>query len=178
MALDYRAVVDALTDRALADLREIFDRNSDPDSIRDDLLANLPALVDRYGSAVAAVAADWYDDLRDEAGIVDLYFAEPAEAPDTERTEILARWGVGPLYEDGDVETAYSVTAGGAQRIIEDTGRQTVTRSSSRDPHSDGWIRSTSGGGCDYCQGLAGAHTGPEFTSHDRCRCIAVPAFR
>jgi hypothetical protein len=62
------------------------------------------------------------------------------------------------------------------QRIIADADRYTITQSSTEDRRSPRWERVTSGG-CDFCQMLAGNHTGAEFKSHDHCGCIAAPVF-
>lgn len=175
---EHRRTLQALTDRATRDLAALFAAYDDPDGLRDALLEALPGLVGLYGSAAASVAAGFYDDLRDEAGFEDLFVAEPAELPDDERAEILARWGLSALYENNDPDAALTATSGGLQRIITDASRATITAATVRDPRSDGWGWVRSGeGGCDYCRSLAGAHTGPEFRSHDRCRCIAVPRF-
>lgn len=163
---------------AQLDLRVVFDRHSDPESARDGLLAVMPALITAYGSAAATLAADWYDDLRDAEALRGPRFAAaPAELPDDERSDTLVRWGVGPLFAaDPDYRAAFTHIAGGLQRIVADADRFTITQSSNEDRRSPGWERVTSGG-CDWCESMAGDHTGPEFNSHNHCSCVAAPRF-
>ncbi len=175
----HRRNLDELVRLAKVDLRVVFDRYDDPEVVRDALLVILPRLVAVYGAAAATLAADWYDDLRDAAGLRGArYTAAPAELPDAGRAETLARWGVGPMFAaTPDKLTAFGKTAGGLQRVIADADRYTITQSSTEDRRSPGWERVTSGG-CAWCESLAGAQTGPEFASHDLCGCVAAPVWR
>lgn len=161
------------------DLRILLDRYSDADQARDVLIEALPRFVSIYGSAATALAADWYDDLRDEQDITGRFAPIPAELPDTERTDILARWGVGPLYQaEPDKAAAFTLVAGGLSRIIADADRYTITVSTREDPAAEGWRRVVSAGACQFCQGLAGTlYTDPAFGSHDTCGCTAAPSW-
>lgn len=178
-AVAHRRNLAELVRLAQRDLRVVFDRYSDPETARDGLLAVMPALIATYGAAAATLAADWYDDLRDAEQLRGARFtAEPAELPDDERGDILVRWGVGPLFaEDPDFGSSLTLIAGGLARIIADADRYTITQSSTADRRSPGWERVTSANSCDYCAGLAGEHTGPDFGSHDHCLCVAAPRF-
>lgn len=175
----HRRDLEELVRLAQRDLRVVFDRNSDPEATRDDLLVVMPRLIAVYGSAAATLAADWYDDLRDEEELTGPRFlAAPAELPDDSRSDALVRWGVGALFAaESDWSTAFTLTAGGMQRIIADADRHTITQSSTEDPRSPGWEWSSTGDGCPFCADMAGARTGPQFNSHDACHCIAVPQF-
>lgn len=175
----HRRNLDELVRLAKSDLRIVFARHDNPETARDALLVVLPRLVAVYGAAAATLAADWYDDLRDAEGLRGARFiAAPTELPDTGRAETLARWGVGPMFAaTPDKVTAFTKTAGGLQRVIADADRYTITQSSTEDRRSPGWERVTSGG-CDFCEPLAGAGTGPDFASHDNCRCVAAPTWR
>lgn len=152
------------------------------DAVRDALLNVLPKLMDVYGSAASALAADWYDDLRDVAEVPGRFSAIPAELPNDGRTEALARWAVTPMYAaDPDKTTALSKAAGGLQRIIFNADRDTVTFSSTQDRRARGWQREGVGD-CDLCTLLLGrggvyTETTSQFETHDRCQCIGVPAF-
>lgn len=164
---------------AQTDLRVVFDRNTDPEAARDDLLVVMPRLIAVYGSAAATLAADWYDDLRDAEGFRGARFtAAPAELPDEGRAETLVRWGVGGLFAaTSDWASAFNQTAGGMQRVIADADRQTITQASTEDNRSPGWEWSSTGAGCGFCIDMAGERTGSEFNSHDACHCIAAPRF-
>jgi hypothetical protein len=161
------------------DLDALFRQIAGAEGLRDALMDVLPQLVAVYGEAAASLAADWYDEIRDADGAAGRFRAIPADLPNRERTDALARWGVGPLFGGAGVEAARSLVGGGFQRIVADAGRQTVIRSLVADPQGRGWRRETRGG-CDFCKMIAGrgavysAETA-DFASHDDCGCIAVP---
>lgn len=148
---------------------------------REALKDTLPALIEVYGSAAAALAADWYDDRRAEAAVSGSFTAIPAEITDTGGVE-LAGWGVGPLFQaEPDWAAARAQIFGGLQRRVTNAGRSTVMESSVADPRAAGWRR-IGAGGCGFCQMLIGRgavyrETTADFKSHDHCRCAAVPEF-
>lgn len=143
---------------------------------------SLPRLLVIYGAASATLAADWYDDLRDASGVPGRFTAIPMEPADAVRAETLARWAVSPLYQaEPDWITAITKVVGATQREITDTGRKTVIGSLREDPQGGGWSRHVTSD-CDFCGMLAGrgavysAETA-DFSSHDHCKCVAVPKF-
>jgi hypothetical protein len=153
------------------------------ETVRDALEAALPDLVALYGSAAASLAADWYDESRDQARVDGRFQAIVADLPDLGATEALAGWGTGPLFQaEPDMEAARSQVEGGFQKIVGDMHRDTVIRSLSADPQAKGWIRQTTGKSCNFCVMIAArgavysAHTA-NFSSHNHCDCIAVPAW-
>lgn len=165
-----------------SDLRIVFRQLDTADEIRDGLLDMLPRLMDTYGAAAATLGADWYDELRDEAGAPGRFSAIPAELPDRGRTDALARWGVTPLFAaDPRPDIALSKVYGGLQRIIFNADRDTVTFSSTQDRGARGWAREGVGD-CDLCKllidrGAVYSEATADFETHDRCGCIGVPAF-
>jgi hypothetical protein len=64
---------------------------SDAVTAREMLRDILPALVDTYGQAAGALAADWYDEARDEAGVRGRFRALVADVPDP-GADALAGW--------------------------------------------------------------------------------------
>jgi hypothetical protein len=142
----------------------------------------LPRLTLVYGEAAATLGADWYDDLRDEAGARGRFAAVLADLPDRGRTDALARWGVTPLFQpEPDYATTFIKVAGGLQRIIANADRGTVVRSSIQDRSARGWARAGVGE-CDLCTLLIGrgavyTEATADFETHDRCGCVAVPEF-
>lgn len=177
----YRADLDELIRIAARDLAVLWRSVSDGDQGRRLLVEVLPLLGDTYGSAAATLAADWYDELRDELEVPRRFRATIA-VPEIGRSEVLARWAVEPMFRpEPDLQQALRNAEGGMQRMIADAGRDTVIRSAIADPSADGWMRSASGG-CDFCRMLASrgavySESTVTFGSHDNCRCTAVPAF-
>jgi hypothetical protein len=171
-----------LSRRAESDLRVLFREFNTADAARDGLRDVLPGLTLIYGEAAVALAADWYDDLRDAAGARGRFSPVLADLPDRGRTDALAGWGVSPLYAaEPDFDTALLKVAGGLQRIIVNADRQTVMASSVEDRAARGWER-VGAGECEFCQKLIGrgavyTEATADFESHDHCGCIAVPAF-
>lgn len=176
-----RSGVADLSTLAAADLRGLWRQVSTADQAQEALSDVLPLLVRTYGTAAATLAADWYDDLRDELSITGRFFAITAELDD-QGADVLARWGVGPLFDaEPDWATAKTKIEGGLQRRITNAARETVRVSSIEDPKALGWQRVTSGG-CAFCQMLASravvySERSADFASHDHCKCHAVPAF-
>jgi hypothetical protein len=137
----------------------------------------LPGLVDAYGAAAASVAADWYDDLRDEREVRGRFRAIPASIAET-GTQALIGWAAA---EATDLAAFKTLVEGGTQRRIANFARLTVTGSSVADPQARGWAR-TGVGDCDFCRMLIGrgavySESTVEFQAHDHCGCGAEPAW-
>lgn len=178
----HRADLDELTRLAENDLALVFGDVDNALRVKEALADTLPQLVELYGSAATALAADWYDDLRERAEVRGRFQVIVADLPDTGRTEALAGYAVSPLFgANPDKAIALSKASGGLQRIIFNADRYTIMRSSIQDPRARGWQRQ-GGGDCDFCQMLIGrgavySVATVDFDSHDRCKCVGVPAF-
>lgn len=166
-----------LADRDLAALfRQVGGARSQ--ELRDALMDILPALVDTYGSAAATVAADWYDELRDEAGATGRFTAIPAAVPDAGASSLIG-WAMGKSADDSTFQT---LIAGGLQRRIANASRQTVAGSSYTDRQSVGWKR-IGAGACEFCRMLIErdstySEATADFGSHDHCNCQAYPLIK
>lgn len=138
----------------------------------------LPALIEGYGAAAAAFAADWYDETRDEKAVRGRFTAIPAAIPDV-GAQPLVGWA---LAESTDLAGFQGLIEGGTQRRIANFARQTVSGSSVADPSARGWKR-VGVGGCDFCRMLLGrgsvyTEATADFEAHDHCNCTAAPAWR
>jgi hypothetical protein len=179
----HRRDLQHLTGLALKDLSRIWSEFDTAAAARDGLRDVLPRLVALYGSGAATLGADWYDEMRAAADVRGRFRAIPADLPDADRTDALARWGVSPLFKaEPDFTSALTLVSGGLQRIIANADRQTITRSSVADPRARGWRRVGSGSSCGFCQMLLGrgavyTEASAGFESHDHCNCGAEPAF-
>lgn len=176
-----REGLDDLSTLAAADLRKLWRQVNDAVQAREALADVLPALIRTYGLAAGALAADWYDEVRDELNVAGRFFAIPVE-PKIGGSEVLARFGVGPLFKtEPDWMAARTLVEGALQYRVAQVARKTVAGSSVADPKARGWQRSASGG-CVFCQMLASrgsvySQATAGFAAHSHCRCIAVPAF-
>ena len=150
------------------------------------LEAFLAELVAAYGSVAAALAADFYDQLRDEAGAPRRFRADLADPVPAGQAEAAARWAAGPLFGGDGAQAALDHAAGSVQRLVQQPARDTIALNVSRDPAKPGWARVPRGRGCAFCRMLAGR--GAVYTSaqaargmrayHDHCKCSAVPVWR
>lgn len=178
---ELRSAVRSLSTLASADLSAVWARVRTPDQAQAALENVLPDISVTYRLASASVAADWYDERRDAMRIRGRFSALVPDIDDA-GADVLARWGVGPLYSSApDWASAMTLIDGGLQRRIADAARDTVRESSIADPRARGWERETLGG-CDFCEmiasrGVVFSEASADFASHDHCQCIAVPAF-
>lgn len=181
-AADLRRGVQDLAILAESDLAGLWRQVSTAVQAREALQDVLPALVETYGAAAAAMAADWYDDLRDEVRAPARFTAIPATLEDV-GGDVLARWGVAPLFSaEPDWSAARTLIAGGLQRRIANASRETVRLSAVQDPGADGWQRVGDGSTCGFCAMLIGrgavySEEGADFAAHDHCGCQAAPAW-
>lgn len=179
--LDLREAVDGLTGYAYADLNALWrDLPKDPVLAREALNDVLPALVTVYGEAAATLAADWYDNLRDQIGPRQRFAAIPAGFADT-GAYALVGWATTQAV---DATSLRSMVEGGVQRRVANFSRQTVMASAVKDPAATGWQRVGAGlcrsGFCDLLIGLGRVYrteSSASFASHDNCQCGAVPAW-
>lgn len=173
--LDLRNAVDSLTGRASHDLSGLWHRVSDAAKAREPLYDILPALIDTYGSAARALAAEWYDEARAKAGVSGAFTAIPAEITDLGVPALIG-------YAESkatDYTSFRTLVEGGMQRRIANFSRGTVIGSAVRDPKAEGWQR-VGTGACAFCSLLISrgavyrTEESADFASHDHCHCSAV----
>ena len=162
-----------LADRDLARLWQLVAAGAVAEEALRDLL---PAIVTEFGAAGAAMAAEWYDDLRAKAGKAGTFTAMPVAADDR-GAQALIGWA---LTEATDDDALRTLIAGGTQRRIADHVRYTVARNSVEDRAARGWKRVGDGHSCSFCSLLLGrgavyTEATADFSSHDHCGCSAAP---
>ena len=160
---------------AARDLAALWRDADIPSELEAALRDLLPSLIDTYGTAAATVAADWYDDTRDEIGARRAFRAIPAEIPEV-GAQALVGWA---LTEATDLAAFQTLVTGGTQRRIANFSRLTVSASSIADPSARGWKR-VGAGQCDFCRLLIGrgavyTEATADFPSHDHCNCSPAP---
>lgn len=175
--LDLRDGVNGLVVLARNDLAALWRQASTAAEAGTALRDVLPALIDTYGTAAAALAADWYDEHRAKLGVSGRFPAIPADISDS-GAHALIGWALKEATDDAALQ---GLVLGGTQRRIANFSRGTITGSSVEDPKSTGWQRVGSGE-CAFCEMLIGrgavySEASADFASHDHCNCSAVPVF-
>ncbi|MEV1331133.1 hypothetical protein AB0J20_16325 [Micromonospora costi] len=143
-------------------------------------------LVATYGDAAALDAVDWYDDLRDVAGVPGRFRAQMADPAPRDQAAAVARWAAGPLFgAQPDPDQALKHLSGATQRLVLQPARQTIAANVDRDPSDARWARVPTGATtCAFCRLLAsrGAvyHSeedagGLANSYHSACDCVATP---
>lgn len=190
--VEYRRTIETLAEAAIRELAGLLAAiaSDDPAVVRRALIEYLPDMVTPYMGTAGEAAATWYEDERRRTGVAG--YARAVETPaDDGRWDSLARWGVRPLAGQSG-STVLSLVGGGVQRLIADSGRDTVDVNARADVGrgdiaATGWARVTRPGSCDFCTMLAGrgpvyrskgsAVDGPRGDYHDNCHCVAKPTF-
>lgn len=137
----------------------------------------LPGLISTYGEAMAAVAAEWYDEARVAADVGGWYRSVPAALGDAGAAS-LAGWA---SAKGTTIDSILELATGGLTKRVMTFSRETIMSSSLADPRAQGWQR-VGVGECDFClmlisRGAVYAEASADFGAHDHCRCSAVPAF-
>jgi len=154
-----------------------------PESMRSDLLDAVPGVIDYYTLGSSALAADYYDDERERAGVGKRFQSEPVIVDRGEKIGRLVAWASEPLFapEPAMDQVALRLLPDVQKEIVR-PARDTITTNTKRDPSAVGWRRISSGSGCKFCRMLAdrGAvykSDTARFASHGHCHCTAAPAF-
>lgn len=153
-----------------------------PEKVRDALLQFLPILVNRYGQGAAAVAADWYEDVRAGQNVRTRFRAQIADPVAADRVERAVRFAAGHLFT-ATPALALPALRAPLERYVIEPARITIMQATEKDPDAYGWSRRTSPSStCPFCRALAarGAtyrKSTADFAAHNDCGCIAVPNF-
>lgn len=179
----YARAANTISSEAVNDLNRVLDLVADlpvEDAIAE-LQAILPDLVDYHGETLAAVAAEWYEQLRDAEG---LYTATLADCYPAEQVQGTVKYA-GKFLAAGDQAAARELLAGAMQRWVMYSGRETVARNVRLDPSKPRFARVPVGETCAWCDMLASRgwvyHSketaGINGGYHDRCNCQIVPSW-
>jgi len=174
----HRSDLVQLTELAEQDLAVVW-RQLGNGSPRALLLDVIPDLITLYGEAAATLGAEWYDEMRDAAGVPGSFQGIAAELPDVGRAEALAGWATATGTETATILT---LAQGGLQSTLANLDRMSVALSVGDDPKGKGWKR-IGRGDCDFCRMLIGrgavyTDATAHFATHDHCFCMAVPEFQ
>lgn len=172
---------------AVADVEDLWASldHSDALSVREALEDVLPDLTAVYGQVSATVSADWYDEMRDQAGASGSFSALVAAPFAAEAVRANARYAIGPLFSaNPDPDAALALLELETDRMVLQPGRSTVSGSVRRDPAKPRYARVPQGDPCAWCRMLAarGAVYGTAEAAgenpdsyHADCNCVPTP---
>lgn len=138
----------AASDRATATLFGRLVRSADPVEVREALELAVPELVERFGRVAGELSAEWFTALDPSDGY------RPVVAPPapSEQAAKAAAWAAQPLFEDARA-MAWSRLSGTTERLIRQSGRETVVFNSER--MGVPFARVARPDGCGFCRMLA-----------------------
>lgn len=195
----YRAAQRGLTRLLVRDVRGLR-RLIIPSRLRSsvpDWIAAVQAVVDQYARTSAALGAEFYDARRDAASVPDTFTVPVADPPPEGQMEASLRWATKDVWDrDPDAATpaqlepldvrldqAEKKAELVVQKLVADTGRNTVLEAVRQDRQATAWARSAALGACAFCKMLASrgsvfAQDTVDFRAHDGCHCGVIPVFR
>lgn len=161
---------------ALRELRGIWDfaDPSDAIAVRALVAEAMPGLVAKYGEIAATVAADFYDEMRLQAGVPGGFTARVATPAVTDEVVRNSRWAIGPVFsEKPDGAAALGRLGQVVDRMAMQQGRDTISQSVKADPSKPRWARVPSGPEtCAFC--LTMASRGAVYTSSVTASAVGV----
>lgn len=186
-----------VTDAARADLRAVVaaSRGESPATIRAAVFAAAPLLVDEYSDGAAALALDWYEELRDAARAPNSFTPKPLRSVTDADVAAMVAQATSTLHDIEDrvaaeaerlVEEAtrnsLTLLEGGLQKLVADGFWETTTGNTSQDPDAVGWQRFARDGACKFClmqaaRGAVFTAATARFAAHTTCHCLAGPSF-
>lgn len=180
-----RAALQLLTGQAVGTAQELLARTrGSAEARRLTLLESGVELIAYYSEGSAALAADFYEEERETAGVRSPFVPELVVSARVVAQRRGLAWAAEPLFGE-DQDAGLAIAASRLSEVVQPEVarpyRDTVTLNRRRDPASVGWRRITNGG-CRFCRMLAdrGAiyrESTVRFASHPNCHCTAQPVF-
>lgn len=181
--VEAREALELVTMTAVAEAVALPSRLSgSPEARRLALLETVPALIAYYSDGSSALAADFYEEERDLAGVRSRFAVQPIVQERTAEQRAAVAWAAAPLFDEALDVTVESRLAGVVQIETARPFRDTVTQNARLDPDAAGWRRIANPSACKFCVMLAGrgaVYKRPtvQFASHENCFCSAQPVW-
>lgn len=180
-----RAGLLTLSAAATIDLADAL-RRTTPTRAREVLLAVAPGAMGYYTSGSGALAADWFDALREGVAPRSAY---RSIVPEWRREEKFSRalvWATEPLdLADPNLAEALSRLGTAVEYETFEAFSDSINQNVQEDPEAIGWSRNANyGTACKFCRMLAerGAvyrkQETAHFAAHTNCQCTCTPEFR
>jgi hypothetical protein len=168
-------------------------------------------VVDRYAETSATLAADFYDGERETAAVPGTFTVPLADPPSDEQVDTSLRWATKDLWPrdeadatvaqleplDVRLEAAMGKADSVAQKLVADSGRETLRQAVKQDRYAVAYARAASLGACSFCKLMAsrgsvyktaetaGRDANERFSGdasvvkfHNDCHCGIIPVFR
>lgn len=160
------------------------------------------AIVRQHALASAGIASRQYQQQRVLAGVGGRFTPVPAAPPPFAAVDEAVDWALAPLWSTAvpiaefpgapeetkrvastAIAEAKARLAQASEKLVLDTGRDTVIGNVRRDPTAKGWARLTEPDPCHFCAMLAArgavyrSQKTAGFDAHDHCRCHVEPWF-
>lgn len=131
---DYRVANAELSRAVKRDLTAFFGslNLSRPEASRDALLEFLPALTSRYGDTAAAVAAEFYEEMRAASGARGRFTALSADPVPAEAVQATTRFLAGHLFTPSPAEMLGGLLLA-ADKYVKQPGRDTIASNAKRE---------------------------------------------
>lgn len=127
---------------------------ANPSAARDALLEFVPMLVEEYGLKAASIAADWYDELRMDERLPDIFVSDLGDVIPREYIQQRVRYGADHLFSE-DQTQMLAFLKDAATGYVTQAFADTIALNAARDPKSRGWVRKPEPGACKFCLMLA-----------------------
>ena len=186
MATSPDAVRRALVTVSAAAVAEVSPllRADRPEDSRAAIFEAAPAITAAYVEGSSALAADWYEELREDARPKSRHLTV---VRDWERADKYGRalaWATATmLLEEPDVNEARSRLATVTEYEVFGGFAETTEANVRSDKDARGWKRNARGEACPFCRMLADRgvvyrkEASASFAAHSSCRCTIVPVF-
>lgn len=187
-----RTGLQTVTAAAATDLRSVA--QSAPEASAESrslLFAATPLIVSDYIDGSAALALDWFEELREAAEPPTPYRPVPLTLVTEEQVSTSVAVATKPLYEietgvDRDPAEAFGQAVTNLeieiQRLVAAGFWDTMTGNATADPDAVGWQRFARAGACKFCTMLADrgavySEASVHFAAHGNCSCVVGQSY-
>lgn len=130
-----------------------------------------------------SLAVSHYHAVRRDSGVGGRSVVPHAPLAELDQVSTSVDWATKGLWSrTPDVESALTLVTGVTEKMVMDSGRDTVINAVRDDKYAKGWARVPEPGCCAFCallstRGAVYKKNTAGFESHDHCRCHAEPVF-
>lgn len=185
---DVRTGLTLVTSAAVEDAQTVAASGNSAEEVRTALFVAAPLIVHDYNDGAAALALDWYEELRAEAAPAKPFAPSPIHLVTDEdvRTAVavstVALRGAPDEALPDAVETSMTLLGGELRKLVASGFWNTMTTNSVEDPSAVGWRRYARPDACKFClmaadKGAVYTRETARFAPHNDCHCLAGPGF-